>query len=317
MQNAYVSLDEDGIVRVGVNGEIGNAIPAHVFHQRTLRFSVSPFVDGKALQAYLLGDGRELLAVIHQGHSVDWDGNNMVGRLDQTAQDAVETLESGLKDLEEDNICEDTAGYLFSCDSVGKVWGDRPLAEAVAALTDDIESEGVVLGGDSVEDTLIEAACHTFESHGHQLPRAIVRELAARGKIDVRDYAEWIADHGRGDDVAESAKDASDVTVHLDIHDSRANDDQIRAGTSAARECLAERHVTPAQAYIASIIRAHDAPLITAHLSAWEDAEMAAFTACFEGWAEWPEAAVMTCGSVGSSVAAVKPKARGLFGLSR
>ena len=60
-QPAYVQLDEDGDVTTGYSGEIGGGVPAHVWHGRTLRWTVPASVQGDVLADLLAGDALPLL----------------------------------------------------------------------------------------------------------------------------------------------------------------------------------------------------------------------------------------------------------------
>ena len=95
--SAFVEMDEQGNVSAGINYEIGGAVPAHVWHNRTLRWGVSPYANGNNLANLLESERvRELFERVHNGHSVEWDGSNMVGRLDEDAAAAALELEQVL-----------------------------------------------------------------------------------------------------------------------------------------------------------------------------------------------------------------------------
>jgi len=131
-----------------------------------------------------------------------------------------------------------------------------------------------------------------LEARQETLTRSIVREMTARGDMSIPKYAEWIAASGDGSDENESAKDAA-LFIHLDIHDTNASDQKIHAGVDDALEHFEALGVAPAQAYIATQLMALDAKHIAAHSAAWDSAEFAACAVCFDGWAEWPESAVL------------------------
>ena len=92
-QPAYVQMDEDGRVEADYSGEIGNGVPMFVWHGRTLRWTVSPNALGSDLADLIESDEvKALLTRVYEGHSVDWDGNNHVGRLTEDAEKASEQL---------------------------------------------------------------------------------------------------------------------------------------------------------------------------------------------------------------------------------
>ncbi|HUW71548.1 MAG TPA: hypothetical protein VMX33_15080 [bacterium] len=108
-QGAFLELDEAGRVSVDWNGEIGNAVPAAVYHHKVLRFPIP--CDLSTLGICQLGEHvRPLLARIHAGHSVDWNGSNMVGRFTDDAAVAIEELEYELANLEPDDFARDEVG---------------------------------------------------------------------------------------------------------------------------------------------------------------------------------------------------------------
>ena len=132
-----------------------------------------------------------------------------------------------------------------------------------------------------------------LEARQETLTRGIVREMTARGDMSLPKYAEWIAASGDGSDEDEAAKDAA-LFIRLDIQDTGASDQKVHAGVRDALEHFEALGVAPAQSFIATQLMALDAKHIAAHTAAWDSAELAACAVCFDGWAEWPESAVLT-----------------------
>lgn len=102
-QTAFISLDEYGVIQAGYNSAIGNAVPSDVWHRRTLRYRITPFISGTRLadlvsDEYIVG----LLIRIHYGHDVKWNGHNFVGILSDDAAEASSNLESALLHIEDD-----------------------------------------------------------------------------------------------------------------------------------------------------------------------------------------------------------------------
>jgi len=88
-QPAYVQLTEEGEVSCDHSGEVGNGVPAYVYHGRTRRYPVSPATHALKLAKWLkLPEQVALLERIHNGLDVNWDGNNMSGRLNTDAEQA-------------------------------------------------------------------------------------------------------------------------------------------------------------------------------------------------------------------------------------
>lgn len=93
-QPAYLELDEDGEVHYGYNTEIGNSRPMNVHLRQWIRWKVPYDLSGKAMAAFLTNpDVVALLERVHAGHTIEWDGNNHVGRLTDDARRAEEELD--------------------------------------------------------------------------------------------------------------------------------------------------------------------------------------------------------------------------------
>jgi hypothetical protein len=99
-QPTYVEIDPaEGLVTYGFNAEIGTGVPLSVWHKHILRVPVGPCVSGGAVKEAL---DTTLIDRIIAGHSVQWDGNNHVGRLTEDAQEALQNLELELSNIEAD-----------------------------------------------------------------------------------------------------------------------------------------------------------------------------------------------------------------------
>lgn len=99
---AYIEMDESGVVKVEWLTEYGgDGIPFDVWHKRTLRYRLPAGVDRAALVDQLAegGEVSALLARVHAGHTVEWDGSNYVGCFDDDAAEADEDNISLLADL--------------------------------------------------------------------------------------------------------------------------------------------------------------------------------------------------------------------------
>lgn len=184
-QSAMIEMDEHGEVSAGTNGEIGNAVPAYVWHGRTLRWDVPAAVRGDALAELLRGDALPLLERVHAGHSVDWDGSNHVGRLDDDAQDASYALQRLIdRDLRDNSACVAVwrvGDWLWSSCSLDQHWSDQPLADVAATLEDEATRDGVMLDGD-VAESLLGQAMYYYED-GRPLTATHLGALVAAGRI--------------------------------------------------------------------------------------------------------------------------------------
>lgn len=98
--NAYLLLDEDGNVSTDTRAPWDCGSPIDEWHGRTRTWKVPAAVRGDALDyAFRNSKILELLQRVHNGHSVDWNGNNYVGALDDDAEEASGELERRLGDL--------------------------------------------------------------------------------------------------------------------------------------------------------------------------------------------------------------------------
>jgi len=155
-QPAYLRMDEDGDVDVYVSGEIGNATPMDVWHDRTLRWTLSPELARDQVEA-LLADPEviDLLERIHASHEVEWDGSNHTGNYDEDLYDDLQRLLDDRYNYAPEAKVWDAGDWLFASNSLAEVWPeDEPLDAAVKRLEDEAKMDGVVLHG-TVHDALI------------------------------------------------------------------------------------------------------------------------------------------------------------------
>ena len=190
-QRAFVSLDEEGTVRAGINYEIGGAVPMDVWHGRTLRWSVSPYANGDSLADLLESDKvRALFERVRNGHSVEWNGSNMVGRLDEDAKEASEELEQ--------IFAEESSEY-----ELAQVCG------AYEFIADWFSLKELVDAG-SVE----ECAKRQLESNDSDL--VIVGDMEEEVASRAAELIEYNIDHGKVD---ETTVRAAEILVEYDEHE--------------------------------------------------------------------------------------------------
>jgi hypothetical protein len=107
-QPAFLEI-ESGEVWFDWNAEVGNAIPMSVYHRRALRLPVPNHLTPAGYQS-LLEDITPALREIMAGHTLQWEGNNHVGRLTEEAQAAFDGLEYQSMSGEWDNYhCDEQA----------------------------------------------------------------------------------------------------------------------------------------------------------------------------------------------------------------
>jgi len=91
-QSCFIALDlEDGRLWADYDGEIGNGVPESVWHQRTLRWALPVVPTAQAANDLLDTVAADATAVL-AGASIDWDGSNWRGSLDETAAAAAERI---------------------------------------------------------------------------------------------------------------------------------------------------------------------------------------------------------------------------------
>lgn len=189
-QPALVYLSESGEVTADYRGK-SDAVSVHEWHGRLLSWPVSPFAKGSALAALLQEDpARELLEVIHAGHTVECVDIEHRGRLSDEAQAASDLLRALLEELfagDPSNLVAvwSMGEWLFSCCGLLSHWSERPLVDVVTDLEAEIEREREdnVVEGD-VAATLLNAAHHLFdEAGGDGLDTHHIAALLADGRI--------------------------------------------------------------------------------------------------------------------------------------
>jgi len=126
-----------------------NSTPENEWHHRVLTMPLEPNPDEEATREYLTSEsGQALLMAVCDGHSIDWDGNNMVGNLTPAAEEAWEELGQALTHLPESEwSLWETSDYFQMVDVDANATDDE-LAALAAEIEADLPYEHVVLDGD-------------------------------------------------------------------------------------------------------------------------------------------------------------------------
>ncbi len=135
-QDAYIALDiRDGEMWADYNAEIGNAIPMTVWHRLVLRWYMPPFLAATAnrIMDAIAADAQRVL----DGASAEWDGSNMVGRLDEDARDAVDDI-----GIEINTWLDDSADDICWQPGIEWLWDD--IRQTMTAEVTDAEIDRVV-----------------------------------------------------------------------------------------------------------------------------------------------------------------------------
>lgn len=95
-QDAFLQLEPDGKVTAGYNPEIGNAVLEGVVMGRILRWEIPNRCTVLEIET-LFGEVKHLLQRIHDGRSIEWDGRNRMGVLNDDAKQADDLLDDFLE----------------------------------------------------------------------------------------------------------------------------------------------------------------------------------------------------------------------------
>ena len=196
-QDAYVEMDEDGIVRADYSGEIGGGIPFSVYHGRIIRWGVSNTVRGDVLADYLESDETiALLERVEAGQSIEWDGNNNRGKLDDDATEARDTIGNELDAMSEDDR---SCGAVWDLDNwLGQLHFDdkwpvgKTLADAVKGIEDGAEAEGIQLDG-NIEKYLLDYAQNANERGECYRPEVLVALVEDGRHPEDEEGEEWVS----------------------------------------------------------------------------------------------------------------------------
>lgn len=100
-QPCSINLDlEDGELWCDYNANIGGGYSMSVFHRRTLSLSI-PCLTGEAAND-LMEEVAPIAQRVLDGASIEWDGNNNVGVLNESAQAAYDEFETVVRQWAED-----------------------------------------------------------------------------------------------------------------------------------------------------------------------------------------------------------------------
>lgn len=91
-QPAYLELDSEGGVLVYADPTIGSGMSFDVWHGRSLCWPIPWNLSVTGID-WMLDKYAETLQKIHDGHTVEWDGSNHVGRLTDEAKELSDDLD--------------------------------------------------------------------------------------------------------------------------------------------------------------------------------------------------------------------------------
>ena len=100
-QGVYIGLDlEKGLMWAESDPEIGGAVPAHVWHGITRRYSFGNVPTMETANS-LMEQIRPLAERVVAGAEVAWDGSNFVGKLDADAETAEDEIMAEIDRLDD------------------------------------------------------------------------------------------------------------------------------------------------------------------------------------------------------------------------
>lgn len=152
--DAYLLLDDDGTVDFERRFPSYGCTPNEERHGLTRCWKVPPAVRGSELH-----DKRilELLQRVHNGHSVEWDGNKNVGALDEDAVEASDELKILLGKMAVWEFC-DVENWLSPTYVIDHLWiVGKSLRDVVADIIRDAFVQNILIAEES--ETIAEMLC--------------------------------------------------------------------------------------------------------------------------------------------------------------
>ena len=160
--DAYLLLDKDGTVDFELRSPRFGGTPIAEWHGLTRSWIVPSAVRGFELQNRCI---LELLQRVHDGRSVEWDGNNHVGVLDEDAEAASKKLTSLLGSMAVWEVCA-ADSWLSSDYVIANLWtAGKSLRDVVADIFYDAYAQGILIAADSdaIENMLCKELLNRFK----------------------------------------------------------------------------------------------------------------------------------------------------------
>lgn len=165
-QPTFVQLDpEDGTLLVDWSGEIGNAIPSTVYHNLVLRWDL-PYAPTMDAARALLDSIAPLAEQVRAGWRSEWDGRNMVGKLDEDAAAADQQIQAIIRE---------------QFNEFAEEWNGAQWAEATEYFAEDEAMlRARLAAGETVDDLVTE-----YDGDGESSAQPVL--------IGLRRYLDWLA----------------------------------------------------------------------------------------------------------------------------
>ena len=151
-RNVYLQIDPSE-KEITISWCEDDGVPMDVYHDLSFRIYISPYLSGRGL-SNLVDDPvfRGLVDRIIVGHSIEWDGRNLVGRLTTGGQDSLEDLELLCQTFSRESIDQtpvlDVSEWLNRYPADQLLETGETIEDSADRIRDVAESEGIILGGD-------------------------------------------------------------------------------------------------------------------------------------------------------------------------
>lgn len=136
-QSAYLEIAQDGSIDAAYDAEIGNGVPANVWHGQRRRLPI-PNELSKMGVLDLIEDHCADLQTLIAGMDDNWDGSNWIGTLTETASAAYDRLDA-LNEIDIEDYCHIEVADANDVDTRDLLGDD----ETITAETTDDEIEAM------------------------------------------------------------------------------------------------------------------------------------------------------------------------------
>ncbi len=205
-QSAYIELDcRTGSLQADWNGEVGNAVPADVWHGHTRRYAI-PLLRGATVNA-LLDEIAPFAQRVLDGYASAWDGNNHVATFDDDASVAEEEIETIIESYGEGDLhWADAEDWLHEVrDELALAFDDETIDEMIDKYGGDGTEDAPVLVGirDYLDDLrkgrraqIVAIATGDYEPDVIANDDNCISYSVARRLWEGGEFSDWVEAHG-------------------------------------------------------------------------------------------------------------------------
>lgn len=196
-QPAYATLNlKTGAVSADYSGDVGNGMPAEVWHGRVRRYPINNHLTG-AQTGELLDSLLPVFQRILSGSEIVWDGNNNVGVLNEDAAAAeAELIERGELGADyEAALITDLREWLSAGNKSDWMPETGDAAEFLDQLEAHIKREFTVI--QNIQDVVADMWADELYD-GNDLPQCVAEYLIADGRCEDSQWTEELAAYSAG-----------------------------------------------------------------------------------------------------------------------